>query len=323
MQVYDWVLIALAVAFAIRGWRRGLVREVVEIAVLFAGTAVVFRMSPAVGSIVAGVTNVPLEVARIVGGIVIFLALIVSSIIVSKLVSASLKVVPGATTLNRLGGAVVGIGYALLVGVVATTLLAAAPLPSSVREAFDSSVENSVVGSQIVSPEGTVQRWFSSVSGEDVFGAVIAVRNAVGDRLVAGTLPLPLPRVGDSPIVPAETAADVVYDELNLERINAGLDPLAWSSELAIVSVSRATDVYRSGFLRLDDDLDAALDAEGIPGTITGEMLAIAATPHGLSEALVSAQGYQSMIADPAFRKVGVGVVEGPYGLITVVVLTG
>ncbi len=323
MQVYDWVVLALAAALAIRGWRRGLVREVVEIAVLVAGTAVVFRMSPAVGAIVSGVTNVSPEVARIVGGIVIFLALIVGSIVASKLISVALKVVPGATTLNRLGGAAVGVGYALFVSVVATTLLAAAPLPSSVRDAFDSSVGDSVVGSQIVSPDGVIQRTFSSVSGEDVFGAVIAVRDAVGDRLVAGTFPLPLPGVGDSRLVTSPTAAEVVFDELNDERISAGFDPLSWSSDLAIVSVTRATDVYRSGFLRLDDDLDAALDAEGIPGTITGEMLAIAATPHGLSEALVSAPSYQSMIVDPMFRKAGVGVVEGPYGLITVVVLSG
>jgi len=323
MQVYDWVVLALAAALAIRGWRRGLVREVVEIAVLVAGTAVVFRMSPAVGAIVSGVTNVSPEVARIVGGIVIFLALIVGSIIASKLISAALKVVPGATTLNRLGGAAVGVGYALFVSVVATTLLAAAPLPSSVRDSFDSSVGDSVVGSQIVSPDGVIQRTFSSVSGEDVFGAVIAVRDAVGDRLVAGTFPLPLPGVGDSRLVTSPTAAEVVFGELNDERISAGFDPLSWSSDLSIVSVTRATDVYRSGFLRLDDDLGAALDAEGIPGTITGEMLAIAATPHGLSEALVSAPSYQSMIVDPMFRKAGVGVVEGPYGLITVVVLSG
>lgn len=323
MQVYDWVVIALAAAFAFRGWRRGLVREMVELAVLLAGTVLVFRMSPAVGVVLSGMANIPPEVARIVAGIVILIALMVGSFFVSRLIAASLKVVPGASTLNRVGGLLVGIGYTLLIAVVATTLLSAAPLPSSVRGPFDSSVEKSVIGAQIVAPDGVVQRWFSTVSGEEVFGAVISVRDAVGDRLMAGTLPIPLPGVGDAAIVPSQSAAQDVFDELNAERIRSGVDPVAWSPDLAIVSVARANDVYRSGFLKLDDNLDAALKAEGIPGTITSEMLVIAATPHGVSEAFASAEPYQAMTIDPAFRKAGVGVVEGPYGLISVVVLSG
>jgi len=323
VQVYDWVVIAIAAALAFRGWRRGFVREVVEIAVLFAGTVIVFRMSSAVGVVLSGMANVSPEVGRIGGGIIILIVLMVGSFFVSRIISASLKIVPGATTLNRLGGAIVGIGYALLFVVVATTLVSAAPLPSSVREPFDSSVEGSVVGAQIVSPDGAVQRWFSTVSGEEVFGAVISVRDAVGDRLMAGTLPIPLPGIGDAALVPSQSAAQVVFDELNVDRVSAGVDPLAWSPDLAIVSVARANDVYRSGFLRLDGNLDAALEAEGIPGTITSEMVVIAATPHGVSEAFASVAPYHAMTIDPAFRKAGVGVVEGPYGLISVVVLSG
>jgi uncharacterized membrane protein required for colicin V production len=323
MQVYDWVVIALAAAFAFRGWRRGLVREVVEIAVLFAGTVIVFRMSPAVGAVLSGMANIPPEAGRVIGGMIILIVLMVGSFIVSKIVATSLKIVPGATTLNRLGGALIGIGYTFLVVVVATTLFSASPLPSGLREPFDASVEESVVGAQIVSPDGVVQRWFSEVSGEAVFGAVISVRDAVGDRLMAGTLPIPLPGIGDAAIIPSQSAAQTVFDDLNTERVTSGIDPLAWSPDLAIVAVARANEVYRSGFLRLDDDLDAALEAEGIPGTITAEMVVIAATPDGVSEAFVSVDPYLAMITDPAFRKAGVGVVEGPYGLISVVVLSG
>jgi len=323
MQVYDWVVIALAAAFAFRGWRRGLVREALEIAVLFAGTVIVFRMAPAVGTILSGMANIPPEVGRIAGGIIILIVLMVGSFFVSRIVAASLKIVPGATTLNRLGGALVGIGYTFLIVVVATILVSAAPLPSSIRESFDSSVEESVIGAQIVAPDGVVQRWFSTLSGEDVFGAVIAVREAVGDRLMAGTLPIPLPGIGDAAIIPSQSAAQAVFDELNADRVSSGIDPLAWSPDLAIVSVARANDVYRSGMLRLDGDLDAALEAEGIPGTITSEMLVIAASPHGVSEAFASVGPYQTMTVDPTFRKAGVGVVEGPYGLISVVVFSG
>jgi uncharacterized membrane protein required for colicin V production len=323
MQVFDWVVIAIAALFAYRGWRRGLVREFVELAVLFAGTVIVFRMAPAVGAVLSGMANIPPEGARVVGGLVILIVLIVGSFFASRIIAAALKVVPGATTLNRLGGALVGIGYTFLFVVVATTLVSAAPLPTGVRDSFDSSVENSIVGAQIVAPEGIVQRSFSSVSGEEVFGAVIAVRDAVGDRLMAGTLPIPLPVIGNAALVPSQSAAQAVFDDLNAERISAGVDPVAWSPDLAIVAVARSNEVYRSGFLRLDDNLDAALEAEGIPGTITSEMLVIAATPDGISEAFTSVAPYRATIVDPAFRKAGVGVVDGPYGLISVAVFSG
>lgn len=323
MQVYDLVVLAIAAAFAFRGWRRGFIREVVEIAVFFAGTVIIFRMSGTVGVVLSGMANISPEVARIVAGVIILIVLMVGSFFVSRIIAASLKIVPGATTLNRLGGAMVGIGYTFLFVVVATILLSAAPLPSSVRGPFDSSVEKSVIGAQIVSPTGIVQPWFAVVSGEEVFGAVISVHDAVGDRLMAGTLPIPIPGVGDAAIVPSQAAAQDVFDGLNAERIAAGVDPVAWSPDLAIVAVARATGVYRSGFLRLDDNLNASLAAEGIPGTITGEMLVIAATPDGLTEAFASVDVYQKMAVDSAFRKAGVGVVEGPYGLISVVVFSG
>jgi len=60
-----------------------------------------------------------------------------------------------------------------------------------------------------------------------------------------------------------------------------------------------------------------------LPGTIVAEMLAIAATPHGLVEAIETAQSYQETLADPAYRIGGVGVVEGPFGLIAVQVVSG
>jgi uncharacterized membrane protein required for colicin V production len=323
MQVYDLVVIAIAAALAFRGWRRGFIREVVEIAVLFIGTVIIFRMSATVGVVLSGMANISPEVARIVAGIVILVVLMVGSFFVSRIIAASMKIVPGATTLNRVGGAMMGIGYTFLFVVLATILLSAAPLPSSVRGQFDSSVEKSVIGAQIVSSDGIVQPWFAMVSGEEVFGAVISVRDAVGDRLMAGTLPVPIPGVGDAAIVPSQAAAQGVFDGLNAERISAGIDPVAWSPDLAIVAVARATGVYRSGFLRLDDNLDAALAAGGIPGTITGEMLVIAATPDGLIEAFGSVEAYEKMAVDSTFRKAGVGVVQGPYGLISVVVFSG
>jgi len=321
--VYDLIVAAVVAALVIRGWMRGALREALELGVLVIGTFLVFRLSPVLGSIIAGMANVPYEVARIGAGVLLFFLLVIGGAFVARLLSTVLKLVPGATILNRFGGAVVGGGYAVLVVVLGTTLLSAAPLSDGLRETTDEVVGASVIGSRIIETGGTVQQTVASVSGERVFSTVIALQESVGARLAAGTIPVPLPDVGDATLPPSQLAAQEVFDSLNRSRIDEGLDPLGWSADLAVVAVARSGAVYRSGVLALDDGLALSLTAQGVPGTINAEMVVLAASTHGVVEAFTDALAYRSALLDRQYRKAGVGVIDGPYGLLSVVVLSG
>jgi membrane protein required for colicin V production len=323
MTMYDWAIIVVAVGFIVRGWRRGLAREAIDVGLLLLGSLVVFRMSPVLGTIISGMANIPYEVGRVVAGAVVFVALVAAAIVLGRMLATAMRVVPVVTTLNRLAGSAVGLVFAAVVVVVGTTLVSAAPVPGSMRGPLDRSVEGSAIGTFVVDPEGPIRPIVATASGDDLFGTVIAVRRAVGDRLMAGTIPVPFPAVIDGDLTPSQADAQAVFDELNRERISAGLDPLAWSPDLAIVSVSRASDVYRSGWLALDDRLPSALTAAGVPGTIHGEMVVMAASVDGLVEATVDAPAYEAMLEDATYRKAGIGVIDGPYGLIAVQVLSG
>ena len=323
MTVYDWAIVAVAIVFVIRGWRRGLAGEAIDLALILLGSVVVFRLSPAIGTIVAGMANLPYEVGRVIAGVVIFAALVVGSIVFGRMIGIALKVTPGASTLNRLGGSGVGLLYAAVVVVLGTSLAAAMPLPSTTRDSVDEAIEASAVGRSIVDPTGFVQPSVTVASGASVVTSVIAVRDAIGDRLMAGTVPVPFPKTERADLAPSQVKAQTVFDELNRRRISAGLDPLAWSPDLAVVAVSRATDVYLSGVLSLDDDLPSALRAAGVPGTIADDMVVIGATPAGVVEAITAVSAYDGMVIDRTYRKSGVGVVDGPYGLIAVQVLSG
>lgn len=316
------IVVAILIAFVVRGWIRGLVREALEIVVLVIGAFLVFRLSPPIGSIIAGMANVPYEVARISAGVLLFFVLVIGGALVARVLSVTLKVLPGATILNRLGGSVAGAGYAVIVVILATTLLSIAPLPAGAKATIGTSMAASPVGRQILEPAGPIQQVVSSVSGEKVFSAVIAVQNAVGERLVAGTLAIPLPDVGDAPLPPSQVSAQHVFDLVNLVRIADGLDPLAWSPDLAIVAVSRSLGVYRSGRLTLDDGLAGSLAAQNVPGTINTEMVVLAASQEGLTEAFVGTSTYRASIGDSRYRKAGLGVIDGPFGLLAVLVLS-
>lgn len=323
MTFYDWAVIAIAVAFLIRGWRRGASREAIDIALLLFGTIVVFRLSPMVGSVVAGMANVSYEVGRVIGGGLIFLILVVGSLLLGRVVATALHVVPGGRRIDRFGGSAIGLGYAVVAVVLGTTLLSAMPLPASMRGAVDDAIAGSPVGSVVSDPTGPIQPAVTLASGETVLTSVIAVREAVGDRLVAGTIPIPFPAPDRSELAPSQATAQNVFDEVNRERIAHGIDPLAWSPDLAIVAVSRSSNVYASGLLTLDDQLAEAMKAAGIPGTISNDLVVMAASADGLVEAIISTDPYLVIVTDPGFRKAGIGVIEGPYGLVAVQVFSG
>lgn len=323
MTFYDWALIAIVAAFSVRGWSRGLARQAIDIGLLVIGSLVVFRVSPVIGTIIAGMANVPYEIGRVVAGGLVFAMLVVGSIVLGSFISTSLHVVPGAATVNKLGGVAIGAVFAVVVIVLGTTVVSASPLPDPIRSGFGDAVSESPAGSTITDAGGPIQAIVSTASGERLFGAIIAVREAVGDRLMAGTLPIPLPSVGEASLLPSQVDAQELFDRINRERVIAGADPLAWSPDLAVIAVSRATSVYRSGVLSLDDDLGAAFRAAGVPGTMHTDLVVLAASTDGLAEAIAGASRYADATTDPMYRTAGVGVIEGPYGLMAVQVLSG
>jgi uncharacterized protein YkwD len=65
------------------------------------------------------------------------------------------------------------------------------------------------------------------------------------------------------------------------------------------------------------------LEAAGITYVVAGENLALAATATDVHTGLMGSPGHRENILRPEFRRVGVAVVAGPLGLMTVQVFTG
>ena len=61
----------------------------------------------------------------------------------------------------------------------------------------------------------------------------------------------------------------------------------------------------------------------GITYRIAGENLALAASPDEVHSGLMDSEGHRANILSPEFRRVGIGVVVGPLGLMAVQVFTG
>lgn len=315
----DFVLGAVFVALIVRGWMKGLVREALDVATLLVGALLAFRFSGTVGNVLSAMTGVAPEAARMVGGFLAFLAISVGAAFVSGVIHRTIRRLPAMTTLNRLGGAALGGVYALVLATVAVTLMSAVPMPETLAKPID----ESVIATRLTDPEGPVQRGVEALAGDRAIQSVISLRRMFGEPSVVGGPAVVLP-AATGETRPSVAAADDVFAAINAERVEAGLDPLAWSDELALIAVTRADAAYHSGTLSVTTpSLEEALDRSGVPHVVRGENLALAGSPAGVHEAIVTSDRHRSEVLGERYRRVGVGVVEGPYGLMAVQVFAG
>ncbi|MEA3502992.1 MAG: CvpA family protein [Actinomycetota bacterium] len=308
----DFVVLGLVVLLVVRGWVRGLVREAIDVGALVLGAVLAFRLAPTAGRLLSDLTDLAPESARIVGGAVLFIAISVGAAIVGSVIHRSIKLLPGLTTLNRMGGAALGAVYAAVLVVIVVTLVSAAPMPSAVVD----EAERSEVVAYVVEPDGVGQQAMGLVSGDRALQSIIWIRGAVDDWTIdPRSTDVTVPGAdGRSGIYASTGAALALHEKVNRDRAEAGLDPLVWSETMSLVAVTRAFGVYHSGSFAPTSPIAERLSEVGVASTVADEYLLLAPTPDDLAEAANTGEG---------FATVGIGVVDGPVGLIAVVVLTG
>ena len=130
----DVLVGTILILMVIRGWMKGLVREAIDVATLVVGAVIAFRLAPIAGRTLTAIFGMSPEAARLIGGTVLFVAIWVGASIAGMLIHKSIKILPGLSTLNRLGGAALGAVYTAVVVVIGLTLMSAAPLPTVVAK---------------------------------------------------------------------------------------------------------------------------------------------------------------------------------------------
>lgn len=305
----DVLIGTLVIVLIIRGWMRGLLREAIEVGTLVVGAIVAFRLAPLAGRALSGLFGVSPDLARVLGGAVLFVAIWVGASIAGFVLVRSITFLPGLTTLNRLGGAALGGAYAAVLSVIALTLMSAAPLPEAVAD----EVDRSAVAAYVAEPVGPAHRVLGAVSGDRALQSMAWIRSAVDDWVVDPAVTrVTLPGVADDGSIHASASEAVdLTERINQTRIDAGLEPLTWSESMSLVATTRAMTAYQTGTLAASTSVEERLAAAGIQVDSADERLVLAATGESLAGVL-DATGTSNTI--------GVGVVEGPYGLIAVIV---
>jgi uncharacterized protein YkwD len=190
-------------------------------------------------------------------------------------------------------------------------------------------LEDSAVTRTLTDPDGVPQEVFTTLAGDRIVEALLNLRQTLGTRQVVleGEETAEFPPAAGADLEADPGSAQDVFERLNRARVDAGEDPLAWSPALARVAAGHAAEMYLEGyFSHVSEETGTVgdrLEAAGIPFVVAGENLALAATTGQVHEGLMESPGHRENILRPEFRRVGVAVVSGPLGLMTVQVFTG
>lgn len=319
----DFVIAIYLAGLGVRGWMRGLVREVLDLVGLLLGAAVAFRLARPVGDFLTDRFGVTSEWARIGAGIVLFSAVGVGLAIAARGLGRVMNL-PGLNLANRIGGVFVAVAWGVMLLAVILTILRVLPI-GGVSDAIDESRMASV----LTGPESVPVRILTSVGGEKVASAVALLENLAGGRrlVVEGDERIPLEPNAVEVLNPAPASAEELYVMLNRDRLAAGVDPLAWSGELAAIASAHAAELYRDGYLAhaspVTGTVDDRLRTAGIRLAFSGEIIGLASTTRAVQAAFMESPPNREVVTSTAYDRVGIGVVAGPYGLLVVGVFGG
>lgn len=316
----DIVIGALLVVLVIRGWMRGLVREVLGLVVIVVGTLVAFRLSTPTGRVIASMSGSSPDAARVAAGIIIFLAVSVGAAIVSRLLHRGIRALPGLSTLNRVGGAAFAVSAFLLLVTLIVSLARLMPLPQTVADELD----RSEVVAVLTDPGGLPQNIVGILSGDRVMGLALRIHRLTGSPVivVAPGEEVQIPSWAGRPLL-VPGAATTVMGLINRARASASADAVLRSDALDGAAAVLAKEMVVSGraVVMTDGELRAFLNGRGIPTVVRGEIVAVAASPESAHSGI--AHHRSKTLLEPRFNKVGVAVVRGSLGFVVVELFAG
>ncbi|MCI0679363.1 MAG: CvpA family protein [Actinobacteria bacterium] len=312
----DFVLGLVLAALLLRGWVRGLVRETLGLVGLVLGTWVAFALSPLMGDFLTTGFGVTPEVARVGGGVVLFVLFGVALSAAAMLATRVMRL-PGLTTANRLGGAAVAVAWGVAVMVVLVNVARVLPLSAE----WEIRLEESTVAEAIAGPTALPQRLFHRVAGGTALVALTAIQDLFGTPRVVpqGDEVVEIPSAQTDEIRQVRGEAETILEEFKRFRASRELGALAQADQVTVLAEARAHAAYTEG--RLGRSLDCRADLA--PVERCTDLVALAATSLGAMDGIVGSGDGEVVLTDPAFDRAGVSVVDGPLGRLVVVVVAG
>ena len=306
------------VFFVINGWKKGFLLQFFYLMVLLISIALSFRYSDQVGSYISSWFNSNIQLSEIFGGVLIFITVLTVSSFFQNFLANNKKQ-------RDVGNKILGGFVSLLVSNLILTLIFTITSIFSVPQFFEDTIENSNLVSFYTDTSGTPQQALELITGTDLIKVVSRIKDLTGkSSVVVGEQGcIEIPKYSLSNLSNNNEQKDELYELLLTERSNQNLAPLELSEKLSDIALNYAYVMYQDGFWchknpKNGELVGDRLSKQGFPYIDIGENLALSSSVRSGHISLMNSESHKNTILDNEFKRVGIGIVSGPLGLIIV-----
>ena len=306
------------VFFVINGWKKGFLLQFFYLMVLLISISLSFRYSNQVGSYISSWFNSNIQLSEIFGGVLIFITVLTVSSFFQNFLANNQKQ-------RDVGNKILGGFVSLLVSNLILTLIFTITSIFSVPQFFEDTIENSNLVSFYTDTTGTPQQALELITGTDLIKVVSRIKDLTGkSSVVVGEQGcIEIPKYSLSNLSNNNEQKDELYELLLTERSNQNLAPLELSEKLSNIALNYAYVMYQDGFWchknpKNGELVGDRLSKQGFPYIDIGENLALSSSVRSGHISLMNSESHKNTILDNEFKRVGIGIVSGPLGLIIV-----
>ena len=306
------------VFFVINGWKKGFLLQFFYLMVLLISIALSFRYSDQVGSYISSWFNSNIQLSEIFGGVLIFITVLTVSSFFQNFLANNKKQ-------RDVGNKILGGFVSLLVSNLILTLIFTITSIISVPQFFEDTIENSNLVSFYTDTSGTPQQALELITGTDLIKVVSRIKDLTGkSSVVVGEQGcIEIPKYSLSNLSNNNEQKDELYALLLTERSNQNLPPFELSEKLSDIALNYAYTMYQGGFWchknpKNGELVGDRLSKQGFPYIDIGENLALSSSVRSGHISLMNSESHKNTILDNEFKRVGIGIVSGPLGLIIV-----
>ncbi|MBW3594234.1 MAG: CvpA family protein [Actinobacteria bacterium] len=313
--ILDLVVVSTVVVASARGWARKSIREAFALVGIVAGILLVALGTGLVAAVVRAVSPAEPGASRAIAAVTLFaVAWLVGTIVGYR--TARSTMIPGPRLLDSIGGAMFALVRILVVVSLGLFSLDVLWGPQSDGHRM---IADSVSGKFLAGDESPFGTFYASLVDESEELSALRAWAEPDEVRTAGYQQTNFEATDERLVLRRDSEREMLR-AINDERRKRGLDLLRWCNSCAEVARSHSEDMYRGGYfshedLDGDDPFDRMVDA-GISYGAAGENLALAPTIEEAHAGLMKSPDHRANILRDEFDQVGIGVYEGPYGLM-------
>lgn len=317
MNWIDLIIAITILGFMAEGLRRGFFLQIIDIGGFLISLIFSLNFYPQAAQILAKLTTFPKIAANPISFLLLWLITETIYFGIISFFSKPILTKGHYLKANKILGIFPSIANALLFLSFLFLFVVSLPInPQIKKEVFDSKF-----ASFLVAGASVLEKPFNSIFGPIAKQSLTFLTVRPEEK---GSIPLEFTQ---SELTIDGESERRMLELVNSQRVKFGVRSLNWDERLAEVGRRHSKDMFERGYFSHfspeGENVGNRLEVAGIQYNIAGENLALAPDIIRAHDGLMNSPGHRRNILDPAFGKIGIGVIDGGiYGKMTTQVFT-